>query len=204
MQELCFAAIPRVFTESWREKSQGILGLQYLRPRLVKGGVSFWEHESNCLGPKFELTWWFLCHQGHAGICQQYSQFCPFQELNNERDADRINLAVVNVDAEMFYSLEDGMLVVWPTWWLLNILNPAGGRWPTLIIMIIDDYSIIQISWNHLAVGLSNLSRISFCEVSSGACATGRASTAVKLMWFLGHAQANGFTWRNITSEASK
>ena len=65
------------------------------------------------------------CHQGHAGICQQYSQFCPFEELNNERDADRINLAVVNVDAEMFYSLEDGMLVVWPTWWLFN---PAGGR----------------------------------------------------------------------------
>ena len=112
---------PRFYGILEREKPADF-GLQYLRPRLVKGGVSF--YESNCLGPKVSNLV-IRCHQGHAGICQQYSQFCPFEELNNERDADRINLAVVNVDAEMFYSLEDGMLVVWPTWWLFN---PAGGR----------------------------------------------------------------------------
>ena len=60
---------------------------------------------------------------GHAGICQQYAQFCPFEELNAERDASRINLAVVNVDAEMFYSLEDS-----PTHTTIIIISNIGGE----------------------------------------------------------------------------
>ena len=93
-----------------------------------QGGVDFMRIHMNPLGPYNTTNFSnlvILCHQGHAGICQQYSQFCPFEELNNERDADRINLAVVNVDAEMFYSLEDGMLIFWPTWWFFT--PPGGG-----------------------------------------------------------------------------
>ena len=44
---------------------------------------------------------------GHAGICNQYSQFCPFEELRMETDPYLIDTAVINVDAEMFHSMED-------------------------------------------------------------------------------------------------
>ncbi|CAK9055014.1 Sulfhydryl oxidase 1 (rQSOX) (rSOx) (FAD-dependent sulfhydryl oxidase-2) (SOx-2) (Quiescin Q6) [Durusdinium trenchii] len=43
----------------------------------------------------------------HAGICRQYAQFCPFEELKSETNPSHIDLAVVNVDAEMFYALEE-------------------------------------------------------------------------------------------------
>ncbi|CAE7529022.1 qsox2 [Symbiodinium sp. CCMP2592] len=44
---------------------------------------------------------------GHAGICNQYSQFCPFEELRMETDPYLIDTAVINVDAEMFHSMEE-------------------------------------------------------------------------------------------------
>lgn len=56
MQELCFAAILRVFTESWREKSQQILDSSIYDLAWSKGGwVSM---NPIALDQKF-LTWWF-------------------------------------------------------------------------------------------------------------------------------------------------
>lgn len=42
---------------------------------------------------------------GHTGVCKQYSQFCPPEELLSEVDAARIETAVINVDAALFHAL---------------------------------------------------------------------------------------------------
>jgi len=44
---------------------------------------------------------------GHQGICRQYSQFCPFQELQAETDPVRLESAVVNVDKAFFHALQE-------------------------------------------------------------------------------------------------
>ncbi|CAJ1430078.1 unnamed protein product, partial [Effrenium voratum] len=44
---------------------------------------------------------------GHAGICKMHAQFCPFEELQDERDAEVIETAVVNIDSDTFYSMEE-------------------------------------------------------------------------------------------------
>jgi len=68
--------------------------------------------QRNCNHPEAKEARALFCRYpprfyGHQGICRQYAQFCPFQELQLEADATRIDSAVVNVDAELFRSLED-------------------------------------------------------------------------------------------------
>lgn len=53
---------------------------------------------------------------GHQGICRQYSQFCPFQEMQLERDPARIETAVVNVDKQLFYALQDCNILKEEVW----------------------------------------------------------------------------------------
>jgi len=64
-----------------------------------------------CAHPEAKETRALFCRYpprfyGHQGVCRQYSQFCPFQELQVERDAERVETAVVNVDAQLFGALE--------------------------------------------------------------------------------------------------
>lgn len=76
-----------------------------LRSFSEKNGQSF------CAHPEAKETRALFCRYpprfyGHQGICRQYSQFCPFEELNAERDVGRLETAVVNVDAALFHALE--------------------------------------------------------------------------------------------------
>jgi len=65
-----------------------------------------------CAHPEAKESRAFFCRfpprfYGHPGICRQYSQFCPFEELQMETDAERIETAVVNIDAALFRALEE-------------------------------------------------------------------------------------------------
>ena len=71
--------------------------------------------EKSCQHPEAKEARALFCRYpprfyGHSGICNQYSQFCPFEELLTETDPTLIDTAVVNVDADMFYSMEE----TWP------------------------------------------------------------------------------------------
>eukprot|EP00931_Biecheleriopsis_adriatica_P007495 TRINITY_DN108776_c0_g1_i1.p1 TRINITY_DN108776_c0_g1~~TRINITY_DN108776_c0_g1_i1.p1 ORF type:complete len:702 (-),score=140.65 TRINITY_DN108776_c0_g1_i1:36-2141(-) len=77
-----------------------------LRSSSETNGKKFCDH------PEAKESRAFFCRYpprfyGHAGICNQYTQFCPFQELQTEGDAARIDTAVVNVDHDLFHALEE-------------------------------------------------------------------------------------------------
>lgn len=74
-------------------------------------GLSERNGQTFCADPEAKESRAYFCRYpprfyGHQGICRQYSQFCPFDELNKESDIVRLETAVVNVDSALFHSLE--------------------------------------------------------------------------------------------------